>query len=429
MFNFKYNFLAFLQVFVNFIIYLLLIKFFGASGNSDAYFIVISIVGALFLLQMLTIEQFLYFYNDIKSKCINDAHHFFYSVLGVAILTGIIGYLLAILFSQFLLLLFVGNIDSERFLLIKFLYQIACIELLFYPIVQLNQKLLNAEMKFAYPYLLNLLPLLFIVVVLLIMLYSKTYTIEYLLYAKIVGVLFTVPLSFYMILKINIPIRLMWRHHIILKFVKKSFSMRLGHNIHNFLFTPITTNFLSILPIGYASYFYYAQKLGNIINGVVIGPIYKVFQSRFSQNWSINNISNAKKMISIYLRISVPLFIIFSIGMYIFLTDVFMLLNVNIHLDGLTVIQNIFLGLMIWQLIILSESGYVSILIAEHKSHIFIIFNLIFIISYFTLTTYLFDEYGVYSLCISLIISQILNFLFFKIKSKKILLKKEKNES
>jgi len=38
--------------------------------------------------------------------------------------------------------------------------------------------------------------------------------------------------------------------------MKNSLAMRFGHNLHNFLFKPITSNILSSLPSGYASYFY-----------------------------------------------------------------------------------------------------------------------------------------------------------------------------
>ena len=75
-FNLRYNSLAGLQVFFILINSVLLIQVFGVSANSDAYLLALSTFAALQLIQLMTVEQFMYFYSEIREKDPEDAFRF-----------------------------------------------------------------------------------------------------------------------------------------------------------------------------------------------------------------------------------------------------------------------------------------------------------------------------------------------------------------
>lgn len=430
MFNLKYNFLSLAQVLVGLLNYFLLIKLFGVSNMADAYLITSAIISSFLLLQMLTTEQFIFFYNDIKDKNILDAYDFYNVVLSVAFLTGTISFILCYFGSNILINIFVGNLEDERLLLIHTLLQISIIELLVAPIQLVNQKLMNAEMKFSIPYILNIIPTLLVLLSMVYLYFNELDNISLLIYARVVGAFIILPLSFVVIKKMDIPIKFKFKHSILHDFLKNSFTMRLGHNIHNFLFTPITTNILSMLPVGYAAYFFYALRMSTIVNGVIVGPSYNIFQSKFSQAWSKYEIKNSKKMIFQYLKITIPTLVIVSIIGYYILPDALHIITAKLSNESLSIIQNIFLGLMIWQLIVLVESGSVIVLIVEKKSTIFIFTNIVFSLIYFFISKILFEHFSIYSLIYALILGQLINYIVYTFYGKLTLNNKEKkNES
>jgi len=148
MFKLKYNLLALSQVMISFLNYFLLMKVFGVSDSTDAYLIISAIFGSLILLQMLTTEQFLFFYNDIKTKNLKDAHNFYGVAITVSILTAFVTFMIAYFGSTFIINFFINNIEDARPLLINSFFHIAILELLVAPIQSINQRLMNAEMYF-----------------------------------------------------------------------------------------------------------------------------------------------------------------------------------------------------------------------------------------------------------------------------------------
>ncbi len=420
MFKLKYNFLALLQVLISVFNYFLLIKVFGVSDYTDAYLIISAVFGSLILLQMLTTEQFLFFYNDIKARELKDAYNFYNVALTVSVLTAIVTFSISYFGSLFIINFFINGSDNTRLLLIESFFHIAILELLVAPIQSINQKLMNAEMRFTLPYILNIIPTLFVLVTMIYLYYSMKEDISLLLYARVAGAFSSLLVSFFAIKHMNIPIKFSLKHSRLKHFIQNSFTMRLGHNIHNFLFTPITTNILTSLPSGYASYFFYAMKIATIINGVVVGPSSKVFQSEFSNAWSHKQTENAKNLIFRYMRITVPLIIIASIIGYFILPNALHFITNKLTSENLSIIQNLFSGLMIWQFIILIESGSVFILVVEKKSKMFIYTNIIFSLLYYGIANLFLDKFSVFSLTYSLILAQVANLMIYLYYGQKI---------
>lgn len=419
MFKLRYNILAFLQVVINLINYALFMKIFGISQSADTYLLALAIFSSLQLFQHLAIEQFIFFYNDIKARDIISSHKFYHASLGVSIIVGICSYIFGYLGLDFITSFFVGALDAERLDMIKIILGIAFIELIFSPILALNQKLLNAEMHFSLPYILTMLPILVVMSTTLYMFFYKITVIEFLVYAKLYGTIIATIVSIIVVSR-YIPVGIRLSHPQLLPFLKNSFTMRFGHNIHNFLFTPITTNILSMLPSSFAAYFYYAYRIVGIVITLVIGPSYNLFQAKLAQAWSHADFSSGKRLIYQYLKTVFPLLIISSILCYILLPFIIPIINKDL-LSRLSLIQELLIGLMIWQMIIVAESGYVAILINNKNSMIFIITNSLFAAIYFIVAYYTYSYYGIFAIPIAVIVGQIINFIIYAYYSIKFL--------
>jgi O-antigen/teichoic acid export membrane protein len=198
------------------------------------------------------------------------------------------------------------------------------------------------------------------------------------------------------------------------KFIKNSLSMKFGHNIHNILFVPVTNNILALLPIGFASYFYYAQMIIVGINAVVMGPQNRVLLSNVSTLWTEKKKDAITQLIKRYLKLFVPIFIVsLSIAYFLIPTILNFISSGKLSTIDLTYIQMVFLGLAIWYVIIMAESAFVSVGMASKNSKIFILTNSIFILVYFTLSLLLVKSLGIFAIPIAAVIGQIINFIIY----------------
>ena len=162
MFNIRYNLLAIFQVTLSIINSVLLIRLFGVSYQTDSYLMAIAIITALQLLQLMTVEQFMYFYHDLKIKSVIEAHKFYGAAITFSIIIGIISVILLLPGINLVINIFVHDLDPLRINLLKNILFILILGLLFNPMNYVNQRLLNAEMKFSLPYVLESFYLVFI---------------------------------------------------------------------------------------------------------------------------------------------------------------------------------------------------------------------------------------------------------------------------
>ncbi|EKQ54199.1 MAG: putative membrane protein, putative virulence factor [Methanobacterium sp. Maddingley MBC34] len=414
MFKIRYNFLAVIQVLLLSVNAVILIRVFGTSPQADSYLIANSIMDALTLVQLLLVEQFMYFYHEIKNENLKEAHSFYNATIFISISSGLAFFLILFIGLNFLVDLFAFNLDPQRSELLKSILTILIIGLIFNSANYVNQRLLNAEMKFSLPYILEILYPFIITVILLYILIFNQNNIELLAYARIFGIFMVFLSGILLIQRIGIPIQLRLWHPMSKKFIKNSFTMRLGHNIHNLLFNPITTNILSSFPIGYASCFYYAQMIILAINSIVLGPSNKVLLSKVSELWAEQKFEKILGIMKNYLKNTVPIFIVIIIIAYLLIPYVLNLINNgSLTLNNLDLIKWIFLGLSIWYLIILIESAFTPIGIVSKNSRVFIFTNTIFISLFFSISFLFKNQVGVLVIPLAAIIGQIVNFILY----------------
>jgi Na+-driven multidrug efflux pump len=414
MFNFRYNLLAILQVSLSIINSVLLIRLFGVSYQTDSYLMAVAIITALQLLQLMMVEQFMYFYHDLKVKSVKEAHNFYRASITLGIIVGIVTFIVLWPGVTVIINIFAHDLDPLRFNLLKSILIILIAGLIFNPMNYVNQRLLNAEMKFSLPYILDSLYLLFISLSLIYILFSNNTNIIILAYANVLGLFIAFILSFYLVKRQGIPIKPRKYHPLIKKFINNSLSMKLGHNIHNLLFTPVTNNILAFLPIGFASDFYYAQMIVVGISSVVMGPQYRVLLSKVSTLWSEKNISSIMWWIKRYLKIYLPIFIVLLALAYFIIPPILDLISAgNLSYTDVKYIQMIFLGLAVWYVIIMAEGAFLSVGMASKNSKIFILTNSIFILVYFIGSVLLVNSLGIFAIPVAAVMGQLINFIVY----------------
>jgi len=376
MFKLRYNLLALFQLSLGFIIYVFFIKLFGANDKTDAYFLAESMFSAFQLIQLMFVEQFMYFYHDIRNKNKEDAYDFYKFSVFLSFVVGLISVFLLYLLSDLIVNIFNFGLDEERKTFLKEIWNILIVGTIFTLINYVNIKVLNAENRFSIPYIIETFPSLCVVLTFL-----------------------------------SIGIKL--SHTKAKEFIKNSITMRFGHNIHNFLFVPITNNVLSTLPTGFASYYFYAIKFVRVVNSLVVGPQFRVFQSKVSYEWYQNNKSKVLALMKRYVLLITPFFLIVTLLSYVLLPTFFSLLGKTLSDKEISIVGYLFLSLSLWYTIILIESIFVIISVVSKDSKIFILTNAIFIVVYFMLSWILKEFIGVYAIPLAAIIAQLVNFILY----------------
>ncbi len=429
MFNFKYNILVFFQILFNLTNAFLLVKVFGVSPQTDAYFILQTIFAAVYLIQFMPIEQFMYFYNDAKVESRESAEKFYNFSIFVALLTGFLSVIFFLFFQNGIIKIFAYKLDFERLQLLNIYVSKYKWVLFFTPISYICSSLLTAEMKIGYPYVITIIPVFFIVLTQIFCHLISYKDISLLIYAGLFGTILSALLNIFLVIKnFNYKFSLDFKHRLSSKYIKNSIMIRAGHNIHNFLFPLVTNNFLSSFPAGFVSYFYYAQKMVNVLQNIITGPSNRILQAKISRSCSLNDLKNIKNDIRYYFKIFSPIFITSAIITYYFLPYALNLISSGkLNTEDINYIQSIFIFLSVWSVILFLEAPFDMVLVAVKNSGIFILVNALYIIDYSILLILFKNKYNLNAVGIAIIFSQLISFFLYSKTALKLLNSNQKN--
>lgn len=424
MFNLKYNFLVIIQIIVGILNSVLIMRVFGVSVYSDAYLLAISIFSVFCLILLMPIEQFMQFYNELKVKSLKKSHDFYNCALIFSLFTGIICCLIFHFGLSFIIKLFTLNIDYQRFEILKNLLTILTCGLVFYPVNGVNERLLNAEMRFSIPYILIIIPNLLVVLVQILMIINHYTNIYYLAYAQALGLFFVSLFGSIYISKTLIRFKLVGWQDYMTRFIKNSMIMQFGNSFWTMTIPVIFNNFLVAFPQGYVSYFYYARKILDIANNFSIGPSKNILRSKISKFVSKYDVESIKKIAKSFLLWGSLVFLITVIVAYFIQGPIISLISANklTKLD-LKMISLLFLSLSPWYFIIFLETPYVCINIQSKKAKTILFINLSFLVIFASLLPIFKQSLGIYAIAISLILAQIINLIFHKMVADKIIKK------
>lgn len=382
MFNIKYNFLVGIQIIVGILNTALLMRVFGVSVQSDAYLLATSILISLQGIQNMLIIQFIHFYNDEKVKSKESANKFYNSSLFFAFIFGVFSFLIFYLFLNQIIHLFVMSIDLERLYVLKKLLFVSTAILIFYPIISINEAILNAEMRFAIPYILNTIPNAAVVCAQIVLLYLGSKNVTYLAVAQAIASVIVAIFGTVYISKKLIPFQFQFWHQTMPKFIKNSFEIASGHAFYGIMFNLVLNNFLVLFSKGIVSCYYYAKKIIDISTSFSIGPSKSILRSNISKALANKDIVSIKKFIKEFLKLSSVVFVIVVIFAYFLQGPIIKLISNNgITSEQIRQISYLFLGLVPWVYIEMFGTPFAQLNIAAKKSLYLLTANVCFIIA------------------------------------------------
>ena len=421
MFKLKYNALALVQIFFGFFNSILLLKIFGVSKQTDSYFIGDIILGAVVMVQMMAVEQFMYFYNELKAGNRESAHSLYAFALFLSLVIGALSFAVINLFSAPVIALFAYKLDPARLDVLKRLFPVFSMLAVVNPLNFLNAKLLNAEGRFVYPYVLGIIPSLFTACAMCYMYLSGGSDIMAVLAASVAGNAAAVFLGLWAVRSSGIPVRFAAGHPLAMEFVTNSFKVKFGHNINNILTPLVTNNLLSAFSPGAVSYFGYAWKIVGVLGNLATGPSARIFASGISTAWPAGDMGKMKAMAAQYLRLVTPLFAFSVLLAFAGLPYALRLVSSSLSGADIGAIRMMFLALSAWYLFGLMESAYMQICIASKRSRVFVINNSIFITCYFAVAWAAKGTLGIYAIPFGLVLAQILSLLLYFCSASRVL--------
>lgn len=414
MFKLRYNALSFVQIFFGFLNSVLLLKIFGVSGQTDAYFIGDIIMGGVVMLQMMAVEQFLYFYNELKAVDRKNAGALYsYSLFLTLVIGGTVLVLLNVL-SGPVIRLFAYKLDPARLELLKSLFPLFSLLAVVNPLNFLNAKLLNAEGRFAYPYALGIIPSLFSTAGLALIYAFGCVEIVWLLAASVAGGVISAVLGLAAVKSCGISLRPVSSHPAARSFVSNSIKIRFGQNITSVLAPLITNNVLAAFSAGAVSYYGYAWKIVTVVGNLSAGPSAKMFATAVASAWPLGDAAKLRSLIRQFLSLIIPLFSVSVIAAYAALPSALRLLSsVRLAPEDIHTIRVMFLALSGWYLIGLAESAFLQVCLASKNSAIFIKNNAVFISVYFAAALFARDLFGIYVIPAALMAAQGASFFLY----------------
>jgi peptidoglycan biosynthesis protein MviN/MurJ (putative lipid II flippase) len=407
--KFKYNMLALMQVIFGAVFSILIMKYFGVSAETDAFFITVTIFASLELVLLLFVDMFMQVYNDIKAKNKDDAIEFHKACLWFSVLVGLVFVALSIFIMDYIVMVFLSGSDVQRAALVESYYKILLIGLAFRPFVHVNTKMLNAEKRFSAPYIFTMVPQIFGIAA--IIFFAKDFGIKALVFSQAFAWVAVFFFGLAYLKGEGFPIGFRLTHPKLWYFVKLSFKMRASHNMYGLLRQPITTNLLVLFPTGCASYFYYAQRFCGVITSVASGPILRIHTARLSKYWARNNKTAIKRLIKDTELKAVSLVVVAFIASLFFLKPVLTIVGgKNLSTYDIKAIYIMYLLLFLPYLLLTIEGPVVVVGNAAKRPGIFFITNTIFAVIYGTSGLLLSKTLGFYSIPIAHFIGQIFCF-------------------
>jgi hypothetical protein len=420
LFRFRYSALAFAAVGLGLVNSVLVVRVFGISAQADSLAVSSLVLSAVSLLPLFVTEQFLFIYNDIKSLDPESARRFY---CAAATLSTIAGGLLAaalVVGGDLVIRLFASGTDPQRRSILGQLLRIQFISLLLFPVSYVNTALINAEMRFTVPYLLQLTPGMTSAVLLLTMGFGDRADVVLLAWGNVISSAAVVLLQFVTLGRMGFRYRPQLRHPWICRLIANSLPMRVGHNIRDFSVQPILANALIAMPVGYAACYSYARKLIDAIQTILIGPTLTVYRSRLSGYWTARDGRAVEREIRHFLRTAMAFVVPVVVVACVLIPEALVVLAPrSIPVSSRSTIQSLFLVLSVWLVVVAVETPFGHFLIAAQKSRVFIATNSLYVVVVLLVVGLLRRSCGVFSIPLALTAAQVLSALAYALLARR----------
>lgn len=350
--NLQYNLLSLLNVFLGFLFIILLGRKFGASEETDIYFlslVVISYLGIFIRSIWSAIKQY-HIESKLKDKALSDK---IYNML----LINIVIFSLLLIGLYFIITSNFNVLSSEK----KNFLDVFIFYLLLQNLLNFNKTILSLEHYYLSSYLVDFIVHISNIVIVIFFLQDDILILAYAtLFASSIALLSQLYLIYYR-LKMQF-IFASFREETIGKIYKNSFKINIGgllYSSKDILIATVLTSYGS----GLYSLFSYANKFVGVILQVVNAPIANIFVTRIShivaKKDHINIHPNVKtillKTIILYVSSSILTFFLLPYILHLFFAGKFSSEEIN-------TIQYIFIYMTMYFLIVTVEGPYLTVL-------------------------------------------------------------------
>jgi putative peptidoglycan lipid II flippase len=407
------NILNFLSIFLSVVFQILLIRSFGATLQTDAYYLAIGItyfVNALFI--GVTTDLFIPVYNEIKIKSKEESLKFtgavFLFILFIGSFLAVIVYLLA----PILVKIFATGFTDQKVIFSASLIKILSVTIVFTSLNALMLSALNANLFMKTTYatalttpVLNNIALIF---------FTKTYGLNALILSIVIGsILNFLLLFFYHFKKIGWAFSNPRGNPDIIYLIRKNFVIRFAHFIHA-LKAPLTTNVLSYFPSGYLTLFSYTDKILNILFRITNSPMLNILFVKASNFLITNKLGEIKTVLKSTLKSNFLLFICVLMPTIILFKKIFGIVFVNrLSSFEINIMYSVFLCLIPYYLTLSLELPFTNITIAMKKGSKVAAISLVSILLYTLFLLIGMNFLTIYAIPISMSCAQIYNIISY----------------
>jgi putative peptidoglycan lipid II flippase len=413
-----YNFVNTMQIFLGFMFQFFLARYFGASLFTDSYIMSVIIIDFISKLESSFTEMFIQYYNDLKVNNNKQEKLFYQSVFNLSILIGVLIFITTIVFMNLIIKLFVSGFDTERIMVLKSLLGILVFSLIWNRLKEINNSLINAEMRFIIPYIIGLLTPISNIISLLF--FSKDYGIYSIAMSTLLSDMMILSIQQIYILKtFKIGFGRVFWHYKFKEFIKNSLSLKVGNQLWDFK-DMVISNILSFSPHGTVSLYFYSFRIITVLFIVTNLPALQIFSSIISRLASEKDFVSMKMLLKMTVMKSTTSFIIALMLLVISLPKILsLILGYKFSMEDINIIHHLFLSLIPFYIILTIESPFLNIIIALKLSFKVIIINTIFIIAFCIFAFLLRTVLGIYTIPVSLMIAQSQNLILYAMNVQK----------
>jgi putative peptidoglycan lipid II flippase len=359
------------------------------------------------------------YYNDLRFHDTNQEKIFYQAVFNFSLLAGFTTFLMAILFSNPIIRLFISGFDSERMMYLTSVFSILAFSLIWNRLKEINNSLINAEMRFIFPYIVSFLSPISNIASLLV------FSTDYGIYPIVISILFS-DLVILLIQQIYISKvikvrcgKIFW-HYKLKDLIKNSISLRIGNQLWE-LKDLIAANILSFFPPGTVSLYLYGSRIITILFVITTFPSLQVFFSTISRLASEKKFSSIRMLSRRTLKGTIVLFLITVVLFSILLPKIMLFfLGQKLSTSDIQTVHYIFLALIPFYVILSIESPFVNIITAVKSSFKIIKINLAFIAIFYICSVLLKNAFGIYAIPCSLMVAQGQSFVLYVVNVQKL---------
>jgi hypothetical protein len=381
--SWAYSFISLLNVGCGLAVTGLIWYRYSASQQSDILLLATSSISILAQLSLVGVEQVLYFYTDESKKGREVAAHFMKLAFTWALISGAGFAVLFILFSKYFLMMVASGFSEENQELAR--YVILCLtpQLLVSPALHVIRGKWALEEKFGRAYMLSAVNSLVLLLCLLLTVITGVQTLKVFSNLSLgVYIAFLAGFLFYNRRLLIWPAQNEW--HKIKMLVIHSSSIKGANAVHNFLVQALISSLLSQMPTGSISIFQYAKRLADGVFAITAGPQVMIYHSRCAKAISSWNLTDMRANVVHFLKTFLSLFFAMAAVVYLLTPFALSIVGKNFLPETVSEILLIYLGIVLWYLIMGIETLSVGVLLATHSSRNLFAVNLTFILLFFT---------------------------------------------